>query len=51
MEFQELSNQNQNQLKKSLFFEKGAKGLLFMRSAYERVNGACEFERIGVKKG
>ena len=34
-----------------IFFEKNQKRLIFMRRAYERVNGACEFEKIGVKRG
>ena len=38
-------------IEKGSFFEKGAKRLLFMRSACERVNRACEFEKIGVIRG
>ena len=49
MKFEELPNQNQNQLKRGLFFEESAKRLLLMRSACERVNEACEFERIEVE--
>ena len=45
MEFPKLPNANKKELKNSIFYRKGLKRLLFMREAYERVNGACEFER------
>ena len=32
------------------FFEKNAKRLLFMRNVCERVNEACKFEKIEIKK-
>ena len=51
MKFQKLFYLNQNQLKKGgFFFEKSAKRVLFMQSACERVNEACEFEKIEIKK-
>ena len=50
-----MHRKNQNQLKKQLknrvFLKKGLNRFLFMRGAHERVNEACKFEKIGVKRG
>ena len=52
MKFSELFNEHRIKSKlmeKSGFFEKSFNRFLLMRGSYERVNKACEFEKVEVK--